>query len=336
VAIHGFGFQAPWMIEAIEQGAIRLTHAHRVPDSPFRYRAEQTFRLGPGRVRIELAVTHEGTNAMPYGIGLHPWLPRSPETRLQFTATHVFIPDESKLPREPDVVGPALDFTRARRAAEAAPLDACFAGWNGQAVVRWPEENGGVAISADGAFCALHVFVPDDRPVLCVEPVSHVPNVHNRPDWAGPPPLVWLSRSLRGSCRKENTPAEQVEAGATVHLPLDQLEPGDLPLRLAAAPRRRERRPDRGAVLLQPSRKGLKSADPRRSGVGQPGVQRHARRLRVDLRVDPTPAHEGRQPAGQPGNARSRRILLDPRHEGCIRPRQRRRGLDEQPGKLRG
>src|SRR5436305_8707169 len=33
-----------------------------------------------------------------------------------------------------------------------------------------------------------------------------------------------LSRSLRGSC-KENTPAEQDEAGATVHLPLDQLEP---------------------------------------------------------------------------------------------------------------
>ena len=152
----------------------------------------------------------------------------------------------------------------------------------------------------------------------------------------GLPPVEWLSRPLRGSCRKENTPAEQVEAGATVHLPLDQLEPGDLPLRLAAAPGRRERRPDRGAVLLQPSRKGLKSAHPARSGVGQPGGQRHARRLRADLRIDPTPAHEGRQPAGQPGNVRSRRVLLDPRHEGCIRPRQRRRGLDEQPSELRG
>jgi aldose 1-epimerase len=56
VAIHGFGFQAPWMIEAIEQDAIRLTHAHRAPGSPFRYRAEQTFRPGPGHVRIELAM----------------------------------------------------------------------------------------------------------------------------------------------------------------------------------------------------------------------------------------------------------------------------------------
>jgi len=68
----------------------------------------------------------------------------------------------------------------------------------------------------------------------------------------GPPPLVWLSRSLRGSCRKENALAEQVEAGATVHLTLDQLEPGDLALGLAAAPGRHERCPDRGTVLLQP------------------------------------------------------------------------------------
>src|SRR3982750_3461233 len=52
-----------------------------------------------------------------------------------------------------------------------------------------------------------------------------------------------LSRSLRGSCRQENALAEQVEAGATVHLPLDQLEPSDLALGLGAGPRRREGRP---------------------------------------------------------------------------------------------
>src|SRR3954467_12418023 len=107
-------------------------------------------------------------------------------------------------------------------------------------------------------------------------------------------PLQRLSRSLRGSCREENTPAEQVEAGATIHLPLDQLEPGDLPLGLAAAPGRRERGLDRIAVLPRPRRKGLESADPRPPGVGQPGGQRHTGRLRAD----PTPAHEGRQPAG--------------------------------------
>src|SRR4051794_27676226 len=102
---------------------------------------------------------------------------------------------------------------------------------------------------------------------------------------AGLPPAEWLSRRLRGSCRKENTPAEQVEAGATIHLPLDQLEPSDRPLRLAAAPGRRERRPEGAPVLPQPRRKGLESTDPTRSGVGQPGVQRHTCCFKVDLRV---------------------------------------------------
>src|SRR5215212_2006058 len=200
MAIHGFGFQSPWAAEVTDEAAIQLTHEHRAPGSPFRYRAEQAFRLEPERIRIDLAVTHEGAEAMPYGIGLHPWLPRPPDTRLQFRATCVFIPDESRLPRGPEPIGPALDFALSRRAAEVAPLDACFADWSGQAIVRWPEENCGVDVNADGAFCALHLFIPDDRPVLCVEPVSHVPNVHNRPDWAEFGPLHTLEQgeTLRG------------------------------------------------------------------------------------------------------------------------------------------
>jgi aldose 1-epimerase len=200
MAIHGFGFQAPWAVKAVAEATIRLTHTHRKPGSPFQYRAEQVFGLAPGHAHIELTVTHEGAEAMPYGIGLHPWLPRPPDTRLQFTAAHVFIPDESRLPQRPEAVGPALDFTRPRCAAEIAPLDACFAGWNGQAVVRWPDKKCGVEVSANGAFCALHLFVPDDRAVLCVEPVSHVPNVHNRPDWArfGPLQALKSGETLRG------------------------------------------------------------------------------------------------------------------------------------------
>jgi aldose 1-epimerase len=38
----------------------------------------------------------------------------------------------------------------------------------------------------------LHVFAPADREVLCIEPVSHVPNVHNRPGWTRYAPLQTL------------------------------------------------------------------------------------------------------------------------------------------------
>lgn len=97
LVIHGFGFQARWWVEESDEHTVRLKHENREAGSAFRYRAEQTFRLEPGCVRIALAVTHEGKNIMPYGIGLHPWLPRPPGTRLQFSATHVFPPDAALL-----------------------------------------------------------------------------------------------------------------------------------------------------------------------------------------------------------------------------------------------
>src|SRR5687767_12898091 len=61
-----------------------------------------------------------------------------------------------------------------------------------------------------------------------------------------------LSRTLRGSGGKQGATAEQVEAGAAVHLPLQQLEAGDLALSLAVAPGRGQRGANRGTVLLQP------------------------------------------------------------------------------------
>ena len=54
---------------------------------------------------------------------------------------------------------------------------------------------------ASGALTNLHVYVPDDRPVLCVEPVSHVPDVHNRRHLAHYGDLAWLApgETMRGA-----------------------------------------------------------------------------------------------------------------------------------------
>src|SRR5918998_1145521 len=101
MAIHGFGFQAAWSVEAINHQSVRLAHEHQPPDGPFCYRAEQIVWLEPLCARIALAVTHQGKEPMPYGIGLHPWLLRAPDTELQFSADHVFVPDSSALPRRP-------------------------------------------------------------------------------------------------------------------------------------------------------------------------------------------------------------------------------------------
>jgi hypothetical protein len=59
------------------------------------------------------------------------------------------------------------------------------------------------------------------------------------------------------SSGEEDTAAQKIEAGALVHLALDQLELVDLSLRLSAAPRHGKRRFDRRPILLQSGREGL-------------------------------------------------------------------------------
>lgn len=198
MAIHGSSFQAPWEVAEHGAGMARLVHRHRAAHAPFRYRAEQVFSLGEDGLRIALSVTHEGDAPMPYGIGLHPWFPRPPGTRLRLGAGLMLPPDADLLPTHPVPAPPPL---AAGVAAEAlAPFDACLAGWDGQATITWPDLGCGVAVAAGGAFGNAHLFVPPDRLVLCVEPVSHVPNVHNRPDLnrLGSLAVLEPGHSLRG------------------------------------------------------------------------------------------------------------------------------------------
>ena len=48
-------------------------------------------------------------------------------------------------------------------------------------------------------------------------------------------PFPWFFRTLRGSSGEDHASSQEINAGATVALALDQLEPVDLPLGLATA-----------------------------------------------------------------------------------------------------
>jgi aldose 1-epimerase len=49
-------------------------------------------------------------------------------------------------------------------------------------------------LQASGAWAGnLQVFAPAGSAILCVEPVSHVPDAPNRPDFAGHGSLTMLS-----------------------------------------------------------------------------------------------------------------------------------------------
>ncbi len=144
-------------------------------------------------------------------------------------------------------------------------------------------------------------------------------------------PLAWLSRSLRGSGGEEHAATQQVEAGAAVHLPLQELEPGDPALGLAVAPRRRERRPDGVAVLLQSGREGLDGGYAARARVAQPSPESLERRLHPVPAAGAAVAHQLGEAARQGGDHRRLAVLRHARDGRGIHGRQPRRRLHEEP-----
>jgi aldose 1-epimerase len=59
----------------------------------------------------------------------------------------------------------------------ADTIDHCYTGWDGTAVVT--DDLGAITLQADGA-AHLHLYAPQQADMLCLEPVSHLPDAANK------------------------------------------------------------------------------------------------------------------------------------------------------------
>ena len=201
--IHGNGFTAAWTVEAVEAASARLTLRSDGP-GPYRYDATASYALDDGALTIALSMVSRADRALPCGLGLHPWLPRTPQTMLRAVAQTVWFEDEHYLPAGSGRVGscPEWDFT----AAHALPLgwiNNCFTGWDGEATITWPERHLTLDVTAAWPLTAYIVYSPGaPAGFFCFEPVSHPVDAHNLPGGPEAHGLVVLA------------PGEQLSAAA--------------------------------------------------------------------------------------------------------------------------
>lgn len=179
--IHGDGWQRAWQVE--EQGDTRLRLGLRsFHQPPFDYRAELTYRLENDALEVALAVTHLGESPAPYGLGLHPWFPRSAAVSVDAAAEGVWEVDDVQLPTEWRRLsaGEPWDFSRGTTLPERK-IDNLFTGWNGRALLRWPERGMALEVNADTS--RYLVFSPcEQADFFCLEPVSHAVDAHRSVD----------------------------------------------------------------------------------------------------------------------------------------------------------
>jgi aldose 1-epimerase len=187
-AIHGVGWQVAWDVVAAGANSALLTHDHQATGAtaqawPFPFRATQRFALSAAGdaalLSVTLTVANTGREPFPFGLGWHPYFPKSPAATLAFRATGVWANDATQLPIGHLDIPAAWRFDAAR-AIDAATLDNVFTGWSGAAHIAWPERALQVALGADRACDHLVVFVPPGRDFLAIEPVTHMTDAFNR------------------------------------------------------------------------------------------------------------------------------------------------------------
>jgi aldose 1-epimerase len=176
-SIHGVGWQRAWRVTHAARDAAMLSLRHS-PDAgwPFAFAAEQRFRLTPTALHVDLAITNQHTAPVPAGLGLHPYFPRG-DAALRFNAEAVWRNGADHLPSERVAVPAAWDHTAARTIGSVA-LDNCFEGWDGAAVLTWPDRT--LTIEASDIFRCLIVYTPPGQDFFCAEPVSHMNDAINR------------------------------------------------------------------------------------------------------------------------------------------------------------
>ncbi|MBA7935215.1 aldose 1-epimerase [Klebsiella sp. RHBSTW-00215] len=183
--LHGDGWLNIWCCVEQSPTQLKLEYVHR--QGIYHYTVQQIFTLSGSGVEVELVVTNDG-DALPFGLGWHPYFPLSPETRVQAHTTGYWLEREGWLTGEyQESLPEALDFN------QSAPLpehwvNNGFSGWDGVAMIQQPGLGYQLSMTTEPPAPCYFVFVSDpafdkgyEFDFFCFEPMSHAPDDHHRP-----------------------------------------------------------------------------------------------------------------------------------------------------------
>jgi aldose 1-epimerase len=201
-ALHGVGWQRPWQIVEADQtptNEVALQLNHRADSFwPWDFTATRRFVLTEDTLAVSLSIANNSLRPMPASLGFHPYFPRadclvkaSTKGRVEVNSTG--IPTGVVSLRYVEGLASGLD-------PSANILDHCFTQWDGKARLSYPSYT--VEIAAEG--CSfLHLYSPLETDVVCVEPVSAMPDAFNQTNeihvgsmWLPPDPNQCLSISM--------------------------------------------------------------------------------------------------------------------------------------------
>ncbi|CAN5597276.1 aldose 1-epimerase [soil metagenome] len=156
-AIHGLAASRPWTV--LDRSAVTAEMEVLAIEGPYRVRGSQRLALEADRLTLRLQATNEADEAVPVGIGIHPWF-RSGPVRLAADQRWPGSPLPTGAPVPVD--GP-YDL-RQRRTPD--PMNVCFT-----ALTATVAEVPGARLHWDGPVTDVVVYTGEPG-FTCVEPVT--------------------------------------------------------------------------------------------------------------------------------------------------------------------
>jgi aldose 1-epimerase len=180
--IHGNGFAQAWSVRSRSPVAVELELASIGP-GPYIYVAGAGYALSGGALTMTLSVTHRAALALPYGLGYHPWLPRTAGMTLLAPVERMVLKDAEVMNTGDVAISerPECDF-RQPRALPGGLIDNDFLGWSGRAVIDWHDRDLRLDVdaSADPRLRTCVIYSPHGgADFFCFEPVTHRCDAHN-------------------------------------------------------------------------------------------------------------------------------------------------------------
>ncbi len=174
---HGDGWRSVWGLLDQDAASVTLRLERGKGAWPWPYEALLTYRLVETGLRVDLSVTNLAQDAMPAGLGFHPYFSLTPGLRLKTGYDGYWSRDENGRPDRWHEWHLNRDWIGGN-GLEGSATDHTFTGFSGEAMVS----DGArplYRMTASPEMRDIHVFTPQGADFYCIEPVSDRPDPFN-------------------------------------------------------------------------------------------------------------------------------------------------------------
>jgi aldose 1-epimerase len=180
--IHGNGFSTAWTVKSAEPAGAELSLTSHGP-GPFHYAAHAFYRLQAGALTMRLTIVNVAVEPLPFGLGFHPWIVRTADTRLRAKAERVLLETSDHLPSGKAHVSSHRQWNFSHgRGLPSGWINNAFLGWDGRANIVWRDRKLALEIEAETPLDVYIVYSPSaEADFFCFEPVTHLVDAHNAP-----------------------------------------------------------------------------------------------------------------------------------------------------------